>query len=70
MVTLHQTLAAAGPAKHAGGGQHGEMGPGRWGAVWFYIKTVRRQEKKGNLTPPPTHMHTHAPDTQDLQILV
>lgn len=29
VTTLHQTLAATGPAKHAGGGQHGEMRPGR-----------------------------------------
>lgn len=57
VTTLHQA-GSPGPSKHAGGGQHGEMGPGGWGAVWFQGKTSEGTHRRGG-QGLQVHVHTH-----------
>lgn len=60
VMTLHQMLAAAGPAKHAGGGQHGEMGTGGQGGCLVSGKESQRAHTGGmEECCSYTHTHTH-----------
>lgn len=57
-MTLHQTLAAPGPAKHAGGGQHGEMGTGGQGGCLVSGKESQRAHT-GGMEECCSYLHTH-----------